>query len=211
MNGILVVDKPSGPTSHDICHYFKQTLPVKKVGHAGTLDPLATGVLVILLDDATKLQSIFMGKDKEYEFTMKLGETTDTYDSEGEVVSKISPEGDIEEKLKSILPQFTGEIFQTPPPFSAIKKNGQPLYKLARAGKKVEAEPRKIKIHSLEIVSIDLPFVSLKMRCSCGSYVRSLAHDLGRLLKTGAHVTQLRRLRSEPFGLEGAVQLTESV
>lgn len=205
MNGILVVDKPKGPTSHDICQYFKRTLPVKKVGHAGTLDPLATGILVILLDDATKLQSIFMGKDKEYEFTMRLGVTTDTYDSEGKVVSEISPDGDVEEKLKSILPQFTGEIWQTPPPFSAIKKNGTPLYKLARRGETVEIPPRKIKIYSLEILNVSLPEVTLKAKCSCGTYIRSLVHDLGNQLGVGAHVTQLRRLRSEPFGLENAL------
>ena len=207
MNGILVIDKPSGPTSHDICRHFKKTLPVKKVGHAGTLDPLATGVLVILLDEATKLQSIFMGQDKEYEFTMRLGITTDTYDSEGKIVEQKEVAFDVAEKLPKILPQFVGDILQIPPPFSAIKKNGQPLYKLARRGETVEIAPRKLKIYSLEIVAIDLPDVMMKVRCSCGTYVRSLAHDMGQLLGVGAHITQLRRLRSEPFGVEEAIQI----
>ncbi len=207
MNGILVIDKPIGPTSHDICLYFKRTLPVKKVGHAGTLDPLATGVLVILLDGATKLQSIFMGKDKEYEFTMKLGETTDTYDAMGKRTMDNGQWTMDPKKLEEVLPRFTGEILQTPPPFSAIKKNGVPLYKLARQGKAVEATPRKIKIYSLEILKMALPEVTLKAHCSCGTYIRSLTHDLGQALGCGAHVTALRRLRSEPFGLEGAIKL----
>lgn len=208
MNGILVIDKPKGPTSHDICQYFKRTLPVKKVGHAGTLDPMATGVLVILLDQATKLQSVFLGKDKEYEFTMKLGETTDTYDAEGKILERGLVRDDVEEKLKKLLLQFQGEILQTPPAFSAIKKNGQPLYKLARKGMSVEVPPRKIRIDSLEILRVGLPEVTLRCRCSCGTYIRSLAHDLGQKLGCGAHVTALRRLRSEPFGIEEALPLT---
>ncbi|MDP2599731.1 MAG: tRNA pseudouridine(55) synthase TruB [Deltaproteobacteria bacterium] len=217
MNGILVIDKPSGPTSHDICQHFKRQLGAKKVGHAGTLDPLATGVLILLIDGATKLQSIFLGKDKEYQFTMRLGVETDTYDSEGKVVRE-NPVQDVilsgaKNLLESLLPQFTGEILQTPPPFSAIKKNGTPLYKLARRGEKVEPAPRKITVYSLEIIS-PLPLgervgvrgeVTLKARCSSGTYIRSIAHDLGQLLGCGAHITQLRRLRSEPFGLEDAI------
>ncbi|MBI4125512.1 MAG: tRNA pseudouridine(55) synthase TruB [Deltaproteobacteria bacterium] len=205
MNGILVVDKPKGPTSHDICQYFKRTLPVKKVGHAGTLDPMATGVLVILLDGATKLQSVFLGKDKEYEFTMKLGETTDTYDAEGKLLEQKPVPDDYERKLKELLPQFSGEILQTPPAFSAIKKNGKPLYKLAREGRVVQPEPRKIQIRLLEILKTDLPEATLRCRCSSGTYIRSLAHDLGQRLGCGAHVTALRRLASEPFTIEEAL------
>lgn len=209
MNGILVIDKPSGPTSHDICQYFKRTLPVKKVGHAGTLDPLATGVLIILLDQATKLQSIFMGKEKEYEFTMRLGVATDTYDSQGKWGAEVEVPADIEKKLVEILPRFVGEIWQTPPPFSAIKQHGQPLYKLARKGKHLEIPPRKIHIYSLEIQKLDLPEVTLQSRCSCGTYIRALVHDIGKSLGVGAHVTSLRRLRSEPFGLEEAISLPD--
>lgn len=208
MNGILVIDKPQGPTSHDICQYFKRTLPVKKVGHAGTLDPLATGVLVILLDGATKLQPIFLGQDKEYEFTMRLGETTDTYDAQGKNLATRPIPSNVEQKLKVLLSRFTGEILQTPPLFSAIKKNGQPLYKLARRGESVAIAPRKIKIHSLDLISFDLPQVTLRMRCSSGTYVRSLVHDIGQVLGCGAHVKALRRLRSEPFGLENAITLS---
>src|SRR3989338_4116091 len=125
MKGILVVDKPSGPTSHDICQYFKKQLNVKKVGHAGTLDPLATGVLIILLDEATKLQSIFLGKDKEYEFTMKLGLETDTYDSQGKIVATKEVPPDALEKIKELLPEFTGESLQIPPVYSALKQHGK--------------------------------------------------------------------------------------
>lgn len=207
MNGILVVDKPSGPTSHDICQHFKRTLPVKKVGHAGTLDPLATGVLVILLDDACKLSQTFMGGDKEYQFTLRLGMTTDTYDSEGKTLEVKEVSADTLENLKRILKDFIGTISQVPPAFSAIKKKGVPLYKLARQGKPVCADIRTVRIHSLEIVTAASPEVTLKVSCSCGTYVRSLAHDLGQRLGCGAHIIQLRRLRSEPFGLEGALQL----
>jgi len=207
MDGILVVDKPSGPTSHDICQFFKHQLKVKKVGHAGTLDPLATGVLILLIDGATKLQPIFLGKDKEYEFTMRLGITTDTYDSQGKIVATKEVASDTLEKIKKFLPEFTGEILQTPPPFSAIKKNGRPLYKFARRGESVEISPRKIQIHSLQINKMTLPDVTMRVRCSSGTYVRSLAHDLGMRLGCGAHIIALRRLRSEPFGLEDAIEI----
>lgn len=207
MNGILVVDKPSGPTSHDICTHFKRTLPVKKVGHAGTLDPLATGVLVILLDDACKLSQTFMGGDKEYQFTMRLGITTDTYDSEGKTLEVKEVPAGVLVDLKKLLKDFLGTISQVPPAFSAIKQKGIPLYKLARQGKPVSADPRTVRIDSLEIVEEALPDITLKVRCSCGTYVRSLAYDLGKRLGVGAHITALRRLRSEPFGLEKALQL----
>lgn len=212
MNGILIVDKPSGPTSHDICRYFKRTLPVKKVGHAGTLDPLATGILVILLDGATKLQSLFMGGEKEYTFTIRLGISTDTYDSKGKILETKEVPLDAMERLKPLLKEFTGEIWQVPPPFSAIKKGGVPLYKLARMGKTVALEPRKVRIDSF-VECPTLPpgtphDMDLKVRCSCGTYVRSLAHDIGEKLGCGAHVTALRRLRSEPFGLDGALQIS---
>ena len=211
MDGILVIDKPSGLTSHDICQIFKRQLGVKKVGHAGTLDPLATGVLVLLLDGATKMQSLFLGQDKEYEFTMRLGVATDTYDSEGKIISEVPLSGvilsEVKDLLVSILPRFTGEILQTPPAYSALKKNGVPLYKLARQGKKVEATPRKITVYSLEIISAEGDSVTLRCRCSSGTYVRSIANDLGQELGVGAHITALRRFRSEPFGLEEALQI----
>lgn len=208
MDGLLVIDKPSGPTSHDICQFFKREMGLKKVGHAGTLDPLATGVLILLLDGATRLQSIFLGKDKEYQFTMKLGVATDTYDSEGKIISECAVPEDALERLFPLLTKFRGEILQRPPAFSAIKKNGQPLYKLARQGKPVLADPRKVTIYFLEMVDAVLPDITLKCRCSSGTYVRSLAHDIGKELGCGAHITTLRRLRSEPFGLENAIKLS---
>lgn len=207
MNGILVVDKPSGITSHDVCQYFKRTLSVKKVGHAGTLDPLATGVLVILLDDACKLQSVFMGKDKIYQFTMKLGETTDSYDADGKITKTEMVPEDALIQLKHFLPEFIGMIEQVPPIFSAIHKNGKRLYEWARKGIDVKPDPRKIRIDSIEIVESHLPEVTLKVACSCGTYVRSLAFDLGQKISCGAHITAIRRLRSEPFGVEEAIQM----
>lgn len=206
MDGILVVDKPSGPTSHDICQHFKRQLGAKKVGHAGTLDPLATGVLILLIDGATKLQPIFLGKDKEYLFTMRLGIATDTYDSQGKIIETHPAHPELVEGLRTHLPQFTGKILQKPPAFSAIKKNGQPLYKMARRGEVVETIARPVTVYSLEIVEENFPEVTLQVRCSSGTYVRSIAHDLGQLLGCGAHITALRRLRSEPFGLEDCIK-----
>ena len=208
MDGILVIDKPSGPTSHDICQHFKRQLGAKKVGHAGTLDPLATGVLILLLDGATKLQPIFLGQNKEYQFTMQLGVETDTYDSQGKVIETHPAHPELVEGLRTFLPQFTGEILQKPPAFSAIKKNGTPLYKLARRGEKVDTIARPVTVYSLEIVEENFPDVSLKVRFSSGTYVRSIAHDLGKRLGCGAHIIQLRRLRSEPFGLEDAITIS---
>lgn len=205
MDGILIIDKPSGMTSHDVCQHFKQTLPVKKVGHAGTLDPLATGVLVILLDNACKLQPVFMGKNKVYQFTLRLGVTTDSYDADGKIKSEADVPSDALLRMKQALPDFLGEIEQVPPVFSAIRKNGQRLYKLARKGIEVKPDPRRVRIDSLEILEADLPDVTLRVSCSCGTYVRSIAHDLGAKIGCGAHVTALRRLRSEPFGVEEAI------
>jgi tRNA pseudouridine55 synthase len=202
---IIVVDKPTGPTSHDICQHFKRKLKAKKVGHAGTLDPLATGVLILLIDDATKQQASFMGKDKEYLFTLRLGAATDTYDSQGKVVSSGEVPADALEQIKKLLPDFTGEILQTPPAFSALKQKGEALYKKARRGEAVVVEPRKITVYSLEIVESRLPDVTLKARCSSGTYVRSIAHDIGQKLGCGAHITALRRTRSEPYGVEDAI------
>lgn len=207
MNGILIVDKPSGMTSHDVCQHFKRTLPVKKVGHAGTLDPLATGVLVILLDNACKLQSVFMGKNKVYQFTMRLGVTTDSYDADGKVKSEADVPSDALRRIEQAIPDFLGEIDQVPPIFSAIRKNGQRLYKLARNGIEVKPDSRRVRIHTIEMIEAVLPDVTLKVSCACGTYIRSLAYDLGRRVGCGAHVTALRRLRSEPFGVEEALDV----
>lgn len=209
MDGILLIDKPSGPTSHDICQTVKKSLKVKKVGHAGTLDPLATGLLVVLLDGATKMQSIFLGKAKEYEFTLRLGEERDTYDRLGKITAVHEVPADTLKRLPQILDRWVGEVLQTPPPYSAIKKNGKPLYRWAREGKPVLAAPRKIRIDFLKVVSASLPDVTLNVRCSSGSYVRSLAHDIGMELGVLAHVVSLRRLRSEPFSVEEAIRMEE--
>lgn len=209
MDGIFVIDKPVGPTSHDICEYFKKVLGFKKVGHAGTLDPLASGILVVLTGRATKMQSVFLGQDKEYSFTLRLGETTDTYDAQGKTVAKREIPSDYAERLPEILKEFLGEIAQIPPKFSALKIRGTPMYRLARQGVDVQAAPRKIRISALEIIGFKSGDVEMKMSCSSGTYVRSLAHDLGDRLGCGGHVVALRRLRSEPFGIEEAMPLKE--
>ena len=211
MDGILVIDKPSGPTSHDICQQAKRLFKAKKVGHAGTLDPLATGVLILLIGQATKMAQQFSGAKKEYLFTMELGKVSDTYDIQG----KVQPGGPIppdwQKQLQSLIPEFIGEITQTTPPYSAVKHNGVPLYKLARAGKEVPVKLRQVTIESMEIVPLLCKEgegggrVTMQVSCSAGTYVRSIAHDLGQKLGCGAIVTELRRLKSEPFRVEDAI------
>ena len=210
MDGILIVDKPLGPTSHDICQQAKRLFKAKKVGHAGTLDPLATGVLILLFGKATKLSNRFLGAKKEYIFEMELGRTSDTYDAQGTLTPKIAVPDNVEEKLKKLLPKFTGKIEQTVPSYSAVKFKGTPLYRLARQGKEVPKKTREICIEQLTIEKLEFPRGTLKVLCSSGTYVRSLAHDLGQQLSCGAYVTALRRTRSEPFLISQAVSWDSS-
>lgn len=215
MQGILLVDKPSGWTSFDVVNFVRRIVANHegkkpkntKVGHTGTLDPLATGLLVLLLGkDYTRKASELTKVNKTYEVTMKLGETSTTGDDEGEkvVVSDTQP---TKAQIEAALQQFTGEIMQVPPAFSAMKINGQRAYKLARAGQEVELEARPVTIHSNVLTSYEYPFVKFTSDVSSGTYVRSLVEDLGKVLETGAYMSDLRRTKVGKFDISDAVQV----
>lgn len=211
MDGFLIIDKPSGISSHDVVAAVRRALRLKKVGHTGTLDPFATGVLPVAVGEATKAIPFLDEQVKEYQATMVLGITTDSQDCTGEVVLESEWQAITTDDVRNVLPYFTGHLNQTPPMYSAIKKNGIPLYRLARKGVDVERAPRPIDIFSLQIDDIALPEVTLTVVCSRGTYVRTLAHDMGTRLGCGAHLTKLRRIRSGMFGLENAITLAELV
>lgn len=204
--GVLVVDKEKGMTSHDVVDRVRRRFKIKKVGHAGTLDPNATGVLLLLLGKATKLFAAFQGQDREYEAVMKLGEKTDSGDRDGKAVQtkevRVS-----ETDVKKAMESFLGEIEQLPPMFSAKKVNGKKLYELARRGLEVERRPKKVVIKELKIKCVDPPFVSFSVVCTTGTYVRQLASDIGDALGCGAHLAELRRTRSGAFDLSKAAPL----
>lgn len=220
MNGILIIDKPSGITSHDVVAHIRHIVNLPspqlnklsrlnklKVGHGGTLDPLATGVLPILLGSATKLSAQVMSGRKEYIATLKLGEVTDTDDACGKILEFRPVPPDTKQALECILPHFIGNIRQRPPAYSAIKKDGQPAYKLARKGHEVKLEERLITIEKISIIGADLPFVSMQIVCSKGTYIRALARDIGEALGCGAHITALRRVASGNFNIAHAQPL----
>ena len=192
LDGAILVDKPAGPTSHDVVDAIRRKFGIKKVGHCGTLDPNATGLLIIVLGRGTKLSERLMGDDKVYEGTIKFGETTDSYDCDGVIletkpVPPLTLEGLNEEAAK-----FIGDQMQMPPMVSAIKKNGVPLYKLARQGIEVEREARLIHIYNCRFTSYAEPLGQFRVACTKGTYIRSIAHDLGQKLGCGAHLTTLR-------------------
>jgi len=205
MDAVLVVDKPVGPTSFDVVRKIRRAARSKRVGHGGTLDPAASGVLPICLGEATKLAQFLLDADKQYDFTVCFGVETDTDDAAGKITAR-SDAGAIDEaRVRDALPAFRGAITQVPPIYSALKREGRPLYDYARAGEAVEAAPRAVTVHELELTSFGGPAsAALTMRCSKGTYVRALARDLGRALGVGAHVTALRRTRSGPFSLAEA-------
>ena len=208
--GILLVDKPSGITSHDIVDRLRRKLKMKKIGHAGTLDPLATGLMIMLVGKATKVSQFLISLDKAYEGTFKLGVETDSQDSDGEVVeTKDLPENLSEEIIGDAMKEFLGDQYQTPPMFSAKKINGVPLYKMARKGKTVEREPRVIRINELSLQRWDSPEGRFFMDCSKGTYVRTVFHDLGQKLDCGGHLTSLRRTKINDFSIEGVPTLEE--
>jgi len=210
INGILLVEKPIGPTSHDIVQRCRRILGrEKKVGHAGTLDPFASGLLVVMVGQATRLSRYFQDSDKEYIARVKLGQETDTYDREGTVISD-NPVPDIEDRdLPRVLDRFKGPIMQIPPMYSAIRINGKRLYQLARNNQVVDRPPRKVKIHQLELLEESYTSLTLRVVCSSGTYIRSLAHDLGRELGCGAHLESLVRTLSGSFTLDQAHTLEE--
>lgn len=206
-SGVLVIDKPSGPTSFAIVAHVRRRLGVRKVGHGGTLDPLASGVLPICLGEGTKLAPFLLAGDKEYEATVRFGVATDTYDVTGRVVAEKPTDGLTAAAIEAALASFVGEHEQIPPIYSALKRAGRPLYAYARAGEAVPPPPpRRIEITRLDLVAFDAPNEArLRVACSKGTYVRSLAHDLGDALGTGAHLTALRRTRSGPFTVDDAI------
>jgi tRNA pseudouridine55 synthase len=204
-DGALLVDKPAGPTSHDVVDAIRRQFNLKKVGHAGTLDPNATGLLVLLLGRGTKLSERLMGTDKVYEGTIRFGTSTDSYDTDGQVTAtRPVPELDVDQ-LNAAAAAFVGDLQQVPPMVSAIKKGGVPLYKLARQGVEVEREPRLIHIYQFKFDHYAAPDGSFRVKCTKGTYVRSLAHDLGEKLGCGAHLKNLRRTVSGQLNVADAV------
>lgn len=207
MQGFLVVDKPAGISSHDVVRRIRKVAGIRRVGHAGTLDPMATGLLPIAIGDATRLIEYFSDREKGYRATMMLGSETDTQDSEGTILSTADWTSVDESRVREALTPFRGEIDQTPPMYSALKKDGVPLYKLARQGVEIDRPSRKMMIHSLELTDCSLPEVSFEVVCSKGTYVRTLCHDIGRQLGCFAHMTSLRRFLHGSFDLSMAVTL----
>ena len=207
VSGVLVVDKPIGMTSHDVVQIIRKGTGIRRAGHTGTLDPRASGVLVVLIGPAVRLSEYVSASDKRYQATIRLGSTTNTYDAEGTVISS-SPVDDLtEESFDEILQQYVGKIQQTPPPYSAVKVKGRKAYELARKGEEVKLEPRTINVYSLEVLEWAPPEAVIDVYCSSGTYVRSLANDLGESLGTGAHLIGLRRTKSGRFTLRDAVPL----
>ncbi|HEX8035505.1 MAG TPA: tRNA pseudouridine(55) synthase TruB [Ktedonobacterales bacterium] len=206
LDGIFVIDKAMGMTSHDVVARARRLARQRRVGHAGTLDPAATGVLPVCLGQATRVAEYLSESGKAYRATIRFGAVTDTYDAEGAIIRE-APVTLREEEIAAALPEFLGEQMQLPPAYSAIKREGQPLYKLARAGQEVTLEPRPIVISALRIVSWSSPDLVLDIECGKGTYIRSLAYDLGERLGPGAHLAALRRTRSGPFTLKQALTL----
>jgi len=207
MEGIMIVNKPMGMTSHDVVARVRKKFGIKRVGHAGTLDPLATGVLVILLGKATRLFEKFVGMDKAYRATLILGTATNSADIEGKIIEQRSFDHITEEDVAVVFKKFRGAIDQVPPMVSAVKIKGKKLYELARAGIEVERKPRAVTIYRLELQSFKKPEVSFVLECSKGTYVRQLAEDVGKALGCGACITQIERTKVGPFAIEESISL----
>ncbi len=205
MPGILIVNKPAGWTSFDVVKYVRGRCGEKRVGHAGTLDPAATGVLPLLLGSATRLTEYLVDTTKTYEATIELGTVTDTYDADGEVLSRTDASGITRQAIEAALEAFRGEIMQAPPAYSAIKRAGVPLYRMARRGEEVTLEPRPVFVESVDMTEYEAPELRLRVSCGKGFYVRSLAHDLGAALGVGGCLTNLVRTRVGSFAIEEAV------
>ena len=208
-DGVLLIDKAAGMTSHDVVAIVRNRLETQKVGHCGTLDPFATGLLLVVVGRGTKIQDLLMSEDKEYVGKIKLGEVTNTQDRDGEIVATHDVADFSRSQVDAAFAKFHGDFYQTPPMVSAIKKDGVPLYKLAREGKVVEREPRLVHVYAHEIVAVRLPEIEFRVICSKGFYVRTYAHDLGQELGCGAHLAALRRTKSGRFKVDGAVTIDE--
>jgi len=209
IDGVLLVDKAPGMTSHDVVAITRRALNTKKVGHCGTLDPLATGLLIITIGRGTKIQDLLMSEDKEYVGTLRLGETTDSQDSDGQILTSQAVDSFSQETIEAAFAKYHGDFYQIPPMVSAIKKDGVPLYKLARQGMTVVREPRFVHVYAHEIQGVRLPDIDFRVVCSKGFYVRTYAHDIGAELGCGAHLKSLRRTKSGRFSVDGAITIDE--
>ncbi len=209
LNVVINLNKPEGISSQQAVTKVKRLFGAKKAGHAGTLDPLATGVLVVCLNEATKITRFLMDLDKEYAVRLKLGESTDTYDSTGRTIEQKDYQGTRESDIRGIMSAFQGRIRQTPPMYSAIKMQGQTLYKLARKGITLDVPEREVTISGIDFITFDPPFLDLIISCSKGTYIRSFCNDLGNALGVGAHMTALKRTKVGIFGIEEAVSIEQ--
>lgn len=211
MNGYLLIDKESGITSFDVVRMVRKAFNVKKVGHCGTLDPLATGLLLVFVGEGTKLLEYFVGLDKEYTVMGKFGYVSDSFDADGEVVEVMKASGPFSKSGVDLFIRnsFVGDISQVPPVFSALKVDGKRAYELARAGEVVEMKSRGVVVHSFDVLGVNWPYVSFSVKCGSGTYVRSLIHDLGQKIGCGAYVTELRRTMVGDFSVDDAVSSAE--
>jgi tRNA pseudouridine55 synthase len=206
LDGAILIDKPAGPTSHDVVHAIRGQFRLQKVGHCGTLDPNATGLLVIVLGRGTKLSEKLMSADKVYEGSIRFGETTDSYDADGELQASLPVPLTSVEELNKLAAGFVGDVMQMPPMVSAVKKDGVPLYKLARKGVEVERKPRLVHVYDFRFSDYHEPIGLFRVACTKGTYVRSLAHELGQKLGCGAHLANLRRISSGRFDVADALE-----
>lgn len=208
-NGILIVDKPQGLTSHDVIDKVRAIFGMRRVGHSGTLDPLATGVLVVLLGEATKLFTQFSNFDKEYVATLTLGSATDTGDSLGKIIKKCGYNGILNRDVENALHKFQGVIYQVPPMVSAIKYKGKKLYQLARQGIEIKRSARMINIHEIKLIDLTLPDIVFYVRCSKGTYIRKLGEEIAEVLGSVGHISKIQRLSLGPFNIRDAVSLED--
>jgi tRNA pseudouridine55 synthase len=209
MEGVLLVDKPGKHTSHDVIARLRGKLRMRKIGHAGTLDPMATGLLIVLVGKATRVSQFIISLDKEYEGTIELGRTTNSQDADGETMETRPVPALTGEGVQAAMSGFLGDQYQTPPMFSAIKIGGVPLYKAARRGEEIEREPRFIRVMSWEMTRFASPHIEFRLRCTKGTYVRTLAHDLGTRLGCGAHLCALRRTATDRFNVAQALTMEQ--
>lgn len=209
--GLLTIDKPAEWTSHDVVARFRSLLKIRQIGHTGTLDPMATGVLVLCVGAATKMARFLVGLEKEYLGTMHLGASSDTLDAEGRISTRVERIGSSREEIEEVFRRFTGRLQQIPPMYSAVKHRGQPLHRLARKGQTVERPPRTVIIRSLRLLRYQPPQVTFRVVCTSGTYVRVLAADIGDELGTGAYLESLRRERVGPFGTEQALTVDQAI
>jgi len=209
LEGVLLVDKPTDHTSHDVVARLRRKLNMRRIGHAGTLDPMATGLMILLIGKATRISQYLISLDKEYEGTIELGKVTDSQDAEGEVLETRPVPPLTESEVRTAISSFLGDQYQMPPMFSAIKIGGVPLYKNARKGVEIEREPRFIRVMSWELTGFALPRFDFRLRCSKGTYVRTLAHDLGNKLGCGAHLAALRRTATDKFNVSQALTMDQ--